>query len=156
MHWSQAKKCQAFLVSLNGPEVTFNLPLAKSFPNTGTSGEAAHGWKVGTGAQAGSEWLPVQRESGHAAGAPHVGDYLTIPTSSGSFLHQVVSTVQTDSNGHATGMNVWPRLRRNVVNHAVGFFAQGTFRLKQAPSFSFDAARIMGGLTLELIDAAGM
>jgi len=157
MHWETAKKWVAFLTSMNGPEVAFDLPLYHSFRNSGITGSAAHGWKVGSGALAGSAWLPVARVAGStAAGAPVIGDYLYVSTSTSAYLHQVVNTIQTDGAGHATGFNVWPRLRGNFTGHALAFVAVGSFRLKQAPTFSLDAARIMEGLTLDLIDAADM
>jgi len=157
MHWEQAKLWQAFLLSLNGPEVAFALPLHHSLRNTGITGEAVHGWQGGAGATSGSEWLPVATWGSAAKGAPEVGDYLYFGIPEGDALHQVTGGVVTDGAGNVTGMTVWPRLRGNKVGHSFAFLAQGAFRLKAAPTFSLDAARITEGLTLELIEApAGM
>gem|GEM_PF-1165289 len=157
MHWETAKQWAAFLLSLNGPEVAFTLPLHRTFRSTGLTGGAAHGWAVGTGAQVGSAWLPVGKWDSMATGAPHIGDYLYVPLSvGGDCLYQVTGGVVTDGAGDVTGMNVWPRLREAVAGHSFAFLAQGTFRLKAAPIFSLAAARVMEGLTLELIDAARM
>jgi len=156
MHWEVAKKWAAFLTSLNGPEVAFVLPLHRSLRNTGITGDAVHGWQGSAGAMSGSEWLPVDTWGSTAVGAPHIGDYLYFGIPEGDALHQVTGGIVTDGAGNVTGMNVWPRLRGNKVGHSLAFLAQGAFRLKQAPAFSLDAGRIVEGLTLELIEAAGM
>jgi len=156
MRWEVAKKWAAFLVSLNGPEVAFVLRMDHSLRNTGITGPAVHGWQGGAGATNGSEWLPVAKWGSTAVGAPEVGDYLYFGIPEGDALHQVTGGVVTDGEGNVTGVNVWPRLRGNKVGHSFAFLAQGAFRLKQAPSFSLDAARITEGLTFDIIDAAGM
>jgi len=156
MHWNDAKKWAAFLVSLNGPEVAFVLRLWHSLRNTGITGAAVHGWQGGAGATSGSEWLPVAKWDNSAVGAPHIGDYLYFGDPEGDALHQVTGGVVTDGAGNVTGMNVWPRLRGNKVGHSLAFLAQGAFRLKTAPTFSLDAARITEGLTLEVIEAPAM
>jgi len=151
MHWEQAKGWQAFLTSMNGPEVAFNLPLYHTYRNTGITGGAAHGWRMGAGSTIGSAWLPVESLGG--TGAPHVGDFLYIATGIGAVLHQVVNTVTTDANGNATGMNLWPRLRAGAPGHNLAFVAIGAFRLREVPTFAMDAGRITEGLTLDLIEA---
>jgi len=151
MHWHRAKKWAAWLLALNGPEGTFNLPIDASFPRSGTAG---HGWNVGASMQVGDTFLPLVPTSG-GVGVAAVGDLFYI-SGSGSHLHRVLS-VETDAQGAMTGVHVFPRLRRALVNHSLTFAdVQGSFRLSSLPAESYDAARICAGLSFDIIDAAGM
>ncbi|MEC9346052.1 MAG: hypothetical protein VYB54_07480 [Pseudomonadota bacterium] len=142
----------AFLVSLRGRYGTFLLgdPLKTSPRGVGTGTPVVAG-----GSQTGYS-LDTDGWSASTPGILAAGDWIQLGSGSGSRLHKVVQSADSDSAGAAT-LEIWPALRASPADNDPITLAstRGVFRLDgNITSWSVDKARTYG-INFTAVEALG-
>jgi hypothetical protein len=131
---------QAFLLSLNGPEGTFNFfDSVRKIP----FGTIAGAVTVGAAAAINTTTLPLTGGTGSFA----VGDWLQVAGGAGSQLHRVLKV-------NVGSVDVFPKLRASYAAGTSIIYnsAAGLFRLTGAPSWDFNEIKVCASLSFSAVE----
>jgi hypothetical protein len=142
MERADAEEWVGFLLALNGQEGTF---LMGDPANTSPRGAASGTPLVNGGSQTGKTLL-TKGWTTTVTNIMRAGDWLQLGTGSGTHLHKVVQSANSDGAGLAT-LEIWPRLRASPTNEATITIAstKGLWRLaSNMREWSIEGASLYG------------
>ena len=142
MKRGDAEDVAAFLLKLNGQYGTFLL----GDPANTTPRGIATGSPLVKGASQTGDTLETDGWTPSITGILKAGDWIQLGTGSGSKLHKVLETVNSDGSGNAT-LTIYPNLRSSPADNAVITVnnAKGIWRLaSNATDYNIETGQIYG------------
>lgn len=146
MHANDARKWEAFFLSLNGMEGTFWLPPTVDNVITGLGAGTP---LVNGGSQSGQE-LVTDGWDASQTGVLKAGDWMQV----GNYLYRILEDEDSDISGNAT-FDIWPNLRSIPADNDPITITnpKGLFRVAAMPKLKYDRNQHCTGFKFEAIEA---